>query len=71
MDQLLCLTDDPTMLRKEGRMLLNQNIVQPQVMYEVLGGGQCHRPDGGRNLVLDVGANFGYFALGAASYGCR
>ena len=29
------------------------------------------QPGGARALVLDVGANFGYFALGAAAAGCR
>eukprot|EP00798_Chlamydomonas_sp_ICE-L_P016730 gene16730-22999_t len=33
--------------------------------------GNCIRPDGSRALVLDVGANFGYFSLYAAKMGCR
>ena len=40
-------------------------------MHEIIGGGQCVQPGGGRGLVLDIGANFGYFALGAAAAGCR
>ena len=31
----------------------------------------CVRPDGSRSLVVDVGANFGYFTVYAASMGCR
>ncbi|GAX82272.1 hypothetical protein CEUSTIGMA_g9701.t1 [Chlamydomonas eustigma] len=42
-----------------------------RVVHEILGDGQCHRKDGSRGLVLDVGANFGYFTLMAAMYGCR
>ncbi len=42
-----------------------------QVVDEILGSNQCDRPGGARALVLDVGANFGYFALMAAMYGCR
>ncbi len=41
-----------------------------QVFYEVL-KNRCVRPDGSRALVLDVGANFGYFAVYAALLGCR
>mmetsp|Transcript_5374 Transcript_5374/g.11801 ORF Transcript_5374/g.11801 Transcript_5374/m.11801 type:complete len:538 (+) Transcript_5374:196-1809(+) len=32
---------------------------------------RCIRSDGRRGLVLDVGANFGYFSLYAAAMGCR
>lgn len=42
-----------------------------QVVHEVLGANQCTPAEGHRRLVLDVGANFGYFALYAASMGCR
>ncbi|KAL6784221.1 hypothetical protein ACKKBG_A05315 [Auxenochlorella protothecoides x Auxenochlorella symbiontica] len=31
----------------------------------------CVQPDGSRRLVVDVGANFGYYTLMAASLGCR
>ena len=31
----------------------------------------CRRPDGSRGLVLDVGGNFGWYSLYAASMGCR
>lgn len=41
-----------------------------QIFYEVLRKG-CIRPDGSRALVLDVGANFGYFSVYAALLGCR
>ncbi|EFJ40215.1 hypothetical protein VOLCADRAFT_100006 [Volvox carteri f. nagariensis] len=32
---------------------------------------RCVKPDGGRALFVDVGANFGWFALLAARLGCR
>ncbi len=41
-----------------------------QVFHNVL-KSSCVRADGKRNLVLDVGANFGYYSLYAASMGCR
>ncbi|KAG2493458.1 hypothetical protein HYH03_008275 [Edaphochlamys debaryana] len=40
------------------------------VAYTLL-KGRCLRPDGGRSLVVDVGANFGWFSLIAARLGCR
>ena len=42
----------------------------PQIFYEVL-KDRCVKPDGKRGLVVDVGANFGYFTLYAAKMGCR
>lgn len=41
-----------------------------QVFHKAL-EGRCVRPDGSRALVLDVGANFGWFSLYAAKLGCR
>jgi len=41
-----------------------------RVAHEIL-HGRCRLPQQHRALVLDVGANFGYFALYAAMYGCR
>ncbi|MEW5304387.1 MAG: hypothetical protein WDW36_006998 [Sanguina aurantia] len=41
-----------------------------RAVYEVL-NGRCVKPDGERALVLNVGANFGYYALYAAMLGCR
>lgn len=38
-----------------------------QAAHEIL-AGKCIRPDGSRALVLDVGANFGYFALYAGGW---
>jgi FkbM family methyltransferase len=32
---------------------------------------RCIRPDGSRSLFVDVGANFGWFSILAASMGCR
>jgi hypothetical protein len=31
----------------------------------------CIKPDGTRRLFLDVGANFGWYSVYAASLGCR
>ena len=45
-------------------------MVLPQIFSALL-NGSCVRPDGSRALVLDVGANFGYFSLYAAKLGCR
>ncbi|KAG1670446.1 hypothetical protein FOA52_010182 [Chlamydomonas sp. UWO 241] len=42
-----------------------------RVVHEILGAGQCVGGGGARELVLDVGANFGVFALYAAAEGCR
>ncbi len=41
-----------------------------QVWYWQL-KGRCLRPDGSRALVVDVGANFGWYSLFAAAMGCR
>eukprot|EP00798_Chlamydomonas_sp_ICE-L_P025661 gene25661-11326_t len=41
-----------------------------RVMYEIL-EGRCTTPGGQPAVVLDVGANLGYFALYAAKMGCR
>ncbi|GAX77863.1 hypothetical protein CEUSTIGMA_g5305.t1 [Chlamydomonas eustigma] len=41
-----------------------------QIFHEVL-KDQCILPNGKRALVLDVGANFGYFSVLSALYGCR
>jgi len=41
-----------------------------QVWYHRL-KGQCLRGDGSRGLVVDVGGNFGWYSLFAASMGCR
>lgn len=41
-----------------------------QIFRDVL-RGSCVRSDGSRALVLDVGANFGYYSLYAAKMGCR
>jgi hypothetical protein len=32
---------------------------------------KCIKPDGSRALVVDVGGNFGWYSLFAASLGCR
>ena len=42
----------------------------PQIFHESL-KDRCVGPDGKRRLVLDVGANFGFFAVYAAKLGCR
>jgi len=41
-----------------------------RIFEEVL-KGRCIGPDGRRRVVLDVGANFGYFSVYAALFGCR
>eukprot|EP00195_Chlamydomonas_chlamydogama_P011405 CAMPEP_0202902672 /NCGR_PEP_ID=MMETSP1392-20130828/16989_1 /ASSEMBLY_ACC=CAM_ASM_000868 /TAXON_ID=225041 /ORGANISM="Chlamydomonas chlamydogama, Strain SAG 11-48b" /LENGTH=567 /DNA_ID=CAMNT_0049589473 /DNA_START=195 /DNA_END=1898 /DNA_ORIENTATION=+ len=41
-----------------------------QIFHQVL-KDRCVSPDGSRALVVDIGANFGYFTLYAASMGCR
>ncbi len=33
--------------------------------------GKCIRPDGTRQLIADVGSNFGWYSLYAAALGCR
>lgn len=45
-------------------------VVPPQVWYYRL-KDQCIKPDGSRRLVVDVGANFGWYSLFAAAMGCR
>lgn len=42
----------------------------PQVWYFRL-KDQCVKADGSRRLVVDVGANFGWYSLFAAAMGCR
>ena len=56
-----------------GQMSVNRNVETglSQIWWTVLRNGGCLRPDDSRGLVLDVGANFGYYALYAASLGCR
>ncbi|KAK9818128.1 hypothetical protein WJX72_007587 [[Myrmecia] bisecta] len=41
-----------------------------QIWYKQL-HGRCVRPGAARSLVLDIGANFGWYSLFAASLGCR
>lgn len=41
-----------------------------QMWHKVL-EGKCKRSDGSPELVLDIGANFGYYSFYAASHGCR
>ncbi|KAG2497657.1 hypothetical protein HYH03_004396 [Edaphochlamys debaryana] len=51
----------------------SMGMVEPKItkiFYRIL-KDRCVRPDGGRELVVDVGANFGWFALVAARMGCR
>ncbi|KAG2497659.1 hypothetical protein HYH03_004398 [Edaphochlamys debaryana] len=48
-------------------------VIEPyitQIFYRIL-KDRCVRPDGSRALVVDVGANFGWFAILAARLGCR
>ncbi|GFR50178.1 hypothetical protein Agub_g12345 [Astrephomene gubernaculifera] len=40
------------------------------IAYKLL-EGRCNRADGRRELFVDVGANFGWFAILAAKLGCR
>ena len=56
-----------------GQMNANRNVETglSQIWWSILRNGGCQRPDDSRELVLDVGANFGYYALYAASLGCR
>ena len=43
-----------------------------QVWWSVLGrNGGCRIKDGSRGLVLDIGSNFGYYAIYSAAIGCR
>ena len=44
-----------------------------QIWWHVLGptGGGCKKAGGKQGLVMDVGANFGYYSLFAAAMGCR
>ena len=41
-----------------------------QVFYQIF-KDRCIYPDGSRSLFVDVGANFGWFSILAASMGCR
>lgn len=41
-----------------------------QIFYKIF-DGRCIRADGSRELFVDVGANFGWFAVIAATMGCR
>lgn len=45
-------------------------LVLPQILHHALTGA-CGPVDGRRRVVLDVGANFGYYTVQAAKYGCR
>ena len=41
-----------------------------QMWYQAL-RGSCIKPDGSPALVVDVGANFGWYSVYAATLGCR
>lgn len=41
-----------------------------QAWYKTL-GGRCKKPNGEAELVLDIGANFGYYTFYAIRNGCR
>jgi hypothetical protein len=41
-----------------------------QVFYNIL-EGRCVLPSGKRSLVVDIGANLGWFAIYSASLRCR
>lgn len=46
--------------------------VAAQMWWNALGrNGGCRRSNGQRGLVLDVGSNFGYYAIYVAAMGCR
>jgi hypothetical protein len=53
-----------------GQMTLSLAIATCLCRHRILKQG-CVGQDGSRRLALDVGANFGYFTLLAASMGCR
>jgi FkbM family methyltransferase len=40
-------------------------------IFSAIFNDRCIRPDGSRSLFVDVGANFGWFSILAASMGCR
>lgn len=42
-----------------------------QIFHDVLKGKCEDKKSGARKLVVDVGANFGYFTTYAAKMGCR
>ena len=43
-----------------------------QTWWSILGrGGACKKGTAAPGLVLDIGANFGYYALYSAAMGCR
>lgn len=41
------------------------------VLFHTILNNHCRNPDGSSRLVVDVGANAGFFTLLAATYGCR
>lgn len=46
--------------------------VTGQVVFSQLGfPGGCKKAGGARGLMLDIGANFGYYTAYAAAMGCR
>ncbi|PNH06979.1 hypothetical protein TSOC_006593 [Tetrabaena socialis] len=52
----------------EGSGIVESGITE--IAFKVL-KDRCTRPDGSRALVVDVGANFGWFAVLAARMGCK
>ncbi len=49
-----------------------KELLHPLQVHKLLSGpGGCVRRDGTRRLFLDVGANFGWYSVYAATMGCR
>ena len=64
------LSPSPQIFRDSLRSALSPSPPpSPQIFHEVLKGG-CVRADGSRVLVLDIGANSGYFTVFATMHGC-
>lgn len=66
-------TDPDKDIDVSRQMVNTPGTFEPQmnrIWYEILDGA-CMGGDGSRGLVVDVGANFGYYTLLAASLGCR
>ncbi|GAB4819835.1 hypothetical protein N2152v2_006881 [Parachlorella kessleri] len=64
---------DPNHDTGVSRSIYNDAMLDPEVtvlMHKILKQG-CIGPKGERRLVMDIGANFGYWTLFAASMGCR
>lgn len=68
----MAFTDGQKDIDVSAHMWVNR-VFEPMYTYawHTLLSAGCRGPNGERRLVVDVGANFGYYSLLAASMGCR